>query len=89
MNVFIGNHHAALRRYDLAVDHIMRALEAHPYLTSAYWDLGDHLFKLYQMPDAWAAWTHMREINPTHPMIVQIDRLEENIRNTLPEYFLQ
>ena len=89
LNVFIGNHHAALRRYDLAVDHIMRALEAYPHLTSAYWDLGDHLFKLYQMPDAWAAWTHMREINPTHPMIVQIDRLEENIRNTLPEYFLQ
>ena len=89
LNVYIGNHYAALGDTQKAIDLQLGVLETQPNLTSVYKDLGDHYARLYQMGDAWSAWTRMREINAEHPLVAAVDKLERALLHLYPHFFRQ
>lgn len=94
INVFKANFRAMilddknyLAEHEEAVDLLLGALEANPFLTGGYWDLGWKYFEMYQMQDAWSSWDEMRRINPNHGFVANLDDLEQRIRQALPHAF--
>ncbi len=87
LNVYLANYYDAIGQNKKAIDLILKALEQNPFLTGAYRDLGNKYFKAYEMPDAWASWDQMRRVNPDHQLALDINNMEQAIRQQHPAYF--
>ncbi|MBL8821766.1 MAG: hypothetical protein JNJ77_04195 [Planctomycetia bacterium] len=71
-----------------AKGHYLKAIEANPHLTGAYVDLGKVLQSMYRTPDAWKCWELARQIDPKHGMVLGVLKLEKQLFEMHPEFFL-
>lgn len=77
----------ASRRPVEARDLYVRALSANPAIAGAWKDLGDIYHSNYETDIAWACWDIGRYLAPTHPMLAEVDKLEEYLRSNHPGFF--
>jgi len=78
---------SACRQTKEARELLTRAVEANPWLTGAYKDLGDGFLRTFEVPRAWACWDTARRLSPHHPLVASVARFEEMLRREHPEYF--
>ncbi|MFP2926924.1 tetratricopeptide repeat protein [Pyxidicoccus sp. 3LG] len=76
----------ALGEKEKARDLLLAALQANPFLTGAYKDLGDLYLQGFQMHVAWMCWEAARKISPGHRLMKDIDELEAMLAAEHPEY---
>jgi hypothetical protein len=87
LDVFAANHELDLRRTPDAERHFLSALAGNPYLTGAWFDLGNVYYATYRTPQAWACWDVARALNPRHPLRQRIDAMEQKMLTEYPEFF--
>ena len=68
-------------------DMYVRALIANPGIAGAWKDLGDIYYTNYETDVAWACWDIGRHLAPRHPMLSEVNRLEEYLRTNYPGFF--
>jgi hypothetical protein len=66
---------------------LLKVLEANPYFTGAYKDLGDICVSAWDMGAAWLCWDAARNIAPGHHLLKDVSALEEMLATEHPEYF--
>lgn len=76
----LGRREDAFRDYQIA-------LLANPLITGVWKDLGEHLFEAYNPYDAWRCWDIARMLAPGHPLLAEVNALEERLLKEFPEYF--
>jgi hypothetical protein len=65
----------------------LHVLEANPFLTGVYHDLGQLYCKEFEQSTAWVCFDTGRMLYPSHPIMRDIDALEQRLRHDFPEYF--
>ncbi|WP_426753743.1 hypothetical protein [Myxococcus sp. Y35] len=65
----------------------LQVIEANPYFTGAYKDLGDLCIEAWDMGAAWLCWDAARNIAPGHHLLKDVSALEEMLATEHPEYF--
>jgi hypothetical protein len=70
-----------------ALEKLSAAIIANPWLTGAYYDLGDAYFKTAQPRTAWVMWSQARRLNPQYPALQNVMSLETQVEKDFPEYF--
>ncbi|QQR59221.1 MAG: hypothetical protein IPG59_06950 [Candidatus Melainabacteria bacterium] len=63
------------------------ALNSNPALVYAYKDLGTYYFSRYDVQNAWDAFDLGRKIKPDHVLFKDINKLEQGLEESHPEYF--
>lgn len=87
LDVFAANHHFAMRHLTEARQLFLSALAANPYLTSAWFDLGEIYYHMSQTEAAWACWDAARALTPDHPFGKNVDAVERQMVSDHPELF--
>ena len=87
LDVFRANARAGAGDAGGAIDLFRKAIAANPYLAGAYKDLGGIFHGQYETPAAWDCWDAGRRIAPDHPMLADIDKLEQHLVRTYPAFF--
>jgi tetratricopeptide (TPR) repeat protein len=87
LDVFAANHELDLRRTQDAERHFLAALAKNPYLTGAWFDLGNVYYATFRTPEAWACWDTARALNPKHPLRHNVDALEQRLLTEWPQLF--
>ncbi len=87
LDVFAANHELDLRRTQDAERHFLSALAGNPYLTGAWFDLGNVYYATYRTPEAWACWDAARALNPQHSLRQRIDAMEQKMLTENPGFF--
>ena len=81
---------AAIRVYvdevERAKELYVEALKLNPWLLGAYKDLGDCYLREYGMARAWRCWDAARRLAPSHPLLREVDKLEQRLVAEHPEY---
>lgn len=77
---------AALNEIEWAKALYIEALALNPWLVGAYKDLGDCYLREYEMTRAWRCWDAARRLAPTHPLLREVDGLEQGLVAKHPEY---
>jgi len=85
LDTFRANRLANMGRTNDATAAFVAALEALPYLSAAYKDLGMALHRAFRTDDAWLAWEIGRSVGPKHPTWQGVQGLEEHLRDTYGE----
>ena len=70
-----------------ARDLYVKALAANPAIAGAWKDLGDIYHSNYETDFAWACWDVGRALAPKHPMLREVNKLEEYLRTNYPGFF--
>lgn len=65
----------------------IKVLEANPFLTGAYHDLGNCLYSAYDTAAAWECWDLGRSFYPNHFLMKDIDEMEQKMVEQHPEFF--
>ena len=89
LDIFRANKMIDPQQSFTAISHFRKALEANPYITGAYVDLGKMYYEQYETQLAWRCWDAARKIKPDHDFLQQIDPLEDMFKAKYPQYFLQ
>ncbi len=63
------------------------ALNKNPGIVSAYKDLGVYYFSRYDVQNAWDSFDIGRKIKPDHVLFNEINKLEQGLEESHPEYF--
>lgn len=85
MEVLKGN--IALQYGLKADDLFLNGLNQNPLLAGVYVDLGTY-YKMQERPDlAWDCFDLARQICPTHPTLIKVQRFEKILVDRHPEYF--
>jgi len=63
------------------------ALTANPFITAAYYDLGDYLRTLFKHSEAWECYKIARKLQSGHPFQKTQDETEEKLVRDHPEFF--
>jgi tetratricopeptide (TPR) repeat protein len=87
LDVFAANHELDLRRTGDAERHFLSALAKNPYLTSAWFDLGNVYYAMFMTPEAWACWDAARALNPKNSLRERVDALEQRLLKEWPDFF--
>lgn len=87
LEVFTANHELDLRRTQDAERHFLSALAKNPYLTGAWFDLGNLYYATFRTPEAWACWDAARALNPRHSLRQRVDAMEQRMLTERPEFF--
>lgn len=87
LKIFEANTRASMGKSKIARDLMMDALEANPYITGAWKDLGGFYFQSYEPYEAWVCWDTARTINPSHPLLDGIDDFESRLLADHPGLF--
>ena len=87
LDVFAANHELDLRRTQDAERHFLAALAKNPYLTGAWFDLGNVYYATFRTAEAWACWDTARALNPKHPLRQRVDALEQRLLTESPHLF--
>ncbi|RKH92199.1 hypothetical protein D7Y04_42785 [Corallococcus sp. AB038B] len=66
---------------------LLKVIEANPYFTGAYKDLGYICVSDWDMGAAWLCWDAARNIAPGHHLLKDVSALEEMLATEHPEYF--
>lgn len=77
---------ASLDEVERAKELYVEALKLNPRLLGAYKDLGDCYLREYEMDRAWRCWDAARRLAPSHPMLRDVDGLEQRLVAEHPEY---
>ncbi len=85
LDVLRANGLANMGRIDDALTAFITALDALPYLSAAYNDLGMALHRAFRTGDAWLAWEIGRSMGPNHPTWQGVQGLEQHLRDTYGE----
>lgn len=63
------------------------ALKVNPFITGAYYDLGDYLRTLFKHSEAWECFKIARKLKPGHPFQKTLDETEEKLVRDNPAFF--
>ncbi len=63
------------------------ALKVNPFITGAYYDLGEYLRTLFKHTEAWECFKIARKLKPGHPFQKNLDETEEKLIRENPEFF--
>jgi len=85
LDVFRVNALRGLNRHQEALDLMLATLEAAPWITLAYKDLGDIYYSRFDTARAWTAWDLGRTIAPGHGDWAQVNAYEERLRETFAD----
>ncbi|QDE70357.1 hypothetical protein BHS07_27775 [Myxococcus xanthus] len=66
---------------------LLEVIEANPFFTWAYTELGDICVADWDMGAAWLCWDAARNIAPGHHLLKDVSALEEMLAAKHPEYF--
>ncbi|MFP2956364.1 hypothetical protein ACLEPN_00665 [Myxococcus sp. 1LA] len=66
---------------------LLQVIEANPFFTGAYKDLGDLCVAAWDMGAAWQCWDAARFIAPAHHLLKDVGALEAMLAAEHPEYF--
>ncbi|HEY8050421.1 MAG TPA: hypothetical protein VIE63_14700 [Ramlibacter sp.] len=87
LDIFEANDRARAGDGLAALKMMLRVLETHPAIASAYKDLGDFLYLRFDMPRAWRAWDVGRAMAPQIAIFRAVDQYEANLARMHPEFF--
>jgi hypothetical protein len=87
LKIFQANYQTSLGNGDQAVGLFLDALKVNPYIAGVYKDLGDIYYRQYDMHTAWQCWDAARRVAPNHPMLGDIQNLEQHLQAAYPEFF--
>jgi tetratricopeptide (TPR) repeat protein len=87
LDVFAANHQLSLRHATEARQLFLTALNANPYLTGAWFDLGKLYYSTFETEAAWACWDAARALDPNHPFGKSIETMERQMVSDHPELF--
>ena len=87
LSIFEANVRTNLKDGDSPDKLFLRALAVNPTITGAWIDLAKYYYGSFDAEAAWACWDAARALNPTHPFLQDIDRLEKKLRTDHPEFF--
>ena len=87
LKIFEANTRAKLRQSKLAIDLMLEALAENPYIAGAWKDTGDIYFNSFETYRAWLCWDIARKINPNHPLLDSVNKLENQLLTKYPELF--
>jgi hypothetical protein len=87
IDVFAANHEGSLKHGTASEKLFLGALNANPYLTGAWFDLGKLYYRTAKTREAWACWDIARAMNPDHPFAKEINTLERRMAEDSPEFF--
>ena len=87
LDVFAANHELDLHRTQDAERHFLAALAKNPYLTGAWFDLGNVYYATFRTAEAWACWDTARALNPKHTLRKRVDALEQQLLTEWPQLF--
>lgn len=87
INTWESNVSLGLGEWGKAVDQMLTALAADPFITGAWIDLGNYYYGAYRADAAWACWDEARALRPTHYMLKVVDDIERKLRTDHPEFF--
>ncbi|MGH8020176.1 MAG: hypothetical protein ACREIA_18240 [Opitutaceae bacterium] len=65
----------------------LAALEANPFLSGVYNDLGNLYYHAYNMAAAWVCWDAGRRLHPDHPLLESATDLERRLERDFPALF--
>jgi hypothetical protein len=82
IDVLRANSLAATRRQDKAIEAMLGALAADPWLTGAWKDLGGFYYACFDTERTWLAWEAGRRAASDHPMWAEVREFEEHLRKT-------
>lgn len=63
------------------------ALKINPFITGAYYDLGEYLRTLFKHSEAWECFKIARKLKPGHPFQKTLDETEAKLIRENPEFF--
>lgn len=87
LDVFAANHELDIGRTQDAERHFLAALAKNPYLTGAWFDLGNVYYATFRTAEAWACWDAARALNPKHRLRQRVDALEQRLLTESPQFF--
>jgi hypothetical protein len=87
IDVFAANHEGTLKHGTASEKLFLGALNANPYLTGAWFDLGKLYYRVAKTREAWACWDIARAMDPDHPFAKEINTLERRMAEDSPEFF--
>jgi hypothetical protein len=87
IDIFEGNTLLALKQGPDGEKLLLSALILNPYITGAWHDLGDYYYRSFRMREAWACMDVARRIAPSDPMLQEINKLEQALRDRNPGFF--
>ena len=87
LDVFAANHEGTLKHGTAAEKLFLTALNANPYLTGAWFDLGKLYYRNAKTREAWVCWDAARAMDPDHPFAKEINTLERRMAEDSPEFF--
>lgn len=76
-----------LNQLSAAKPMFVSVLRSNPWLAGAYKDLGDLLFRQFDMGRAWRSWDAGRHIAPQLGIFSPVTQFEKNLQQQHPEYF--
>jgi tetratricopeptide (TPR) repeat protein len=85
--IFEANTMRSLGQSSRAMDLFTGALQADPFITGAWVDLGSTYYEDFMAAEAWACWDAARALKPDHPFIDGINDQERKLRTEHPEFF--
>ncbi|MDQ1832020.1 hypothetical protein [Massilia scottii] len=85
--LYEANYRAKLGDIRGAMPLYASALRANPALAGAYKDMGDALFKSYDMPRAWRSWDAGRRMAPGLGTFKAVNQYEQVLLREHPEFF--
>jgi tetratricopeptide (TPR) repeat protein len=87
IDIMEANIYMQLRDLPKAKMLFKRALVANPLNVSALHDLGNLFIAMWAPHTAWECFRIARKIDPTHPIMKDIDELEHKLQKDFPDYF--
>ena len=87
MDVFAANQQVLTQHPQDAEKLFLAALSANPYLTSAWYDLGNLYYVTFRTPEAWACWDAARRLRPEFPLGKSVSSTEQKMAADHPEFF--
>jgi hypothetical protein len=85
--LFEANLRAKLGDINGALPLYLGVLRVNPALAGVYKDMGDALYRSYQMPRAWRSWDTGRRMAPALGLFRQVNQHEQALLREHPEYF--
>lgn len=70
-----------------AIEHFFKVLQANPWHAGALHDLGMVYARGFEPGKAWLCWDLARRLYPKHPMMSDVNRMEEELVRNQPDFF--